>query len=458
VPFADDPDRALSLAWYAQRKPVYTGGNQARLLRGGQAMFPALVQAIEGSKQGIWLASYMVLPEGMPQLVLAALGKAAQRGVAVHMVVDGVGSHETPPEVWQHLRDQGVQLRIYRPVRDWWRLVTSTRDWRRMHLKLCVIDHEQAFVGGINLIDDLFDHVHGWQTQPRLDYAVQFTGPATLPVLHTTRALWTRANLGRDWRDDMIDWIKVPGRLARLKELVQQARLKLSPGEQSLLVEHAHARTPMRAAFVMRDNLRQRRTIEKATLQAIDQARYRIDILCPYFYPGRVFRRALCKAAASGVKVRLLLQGKPDYALAALAARVLYAELQRHGVRIFEYQPAFLHAKVMCVDEEWCSVGSSNLDPISLKMNLEGNLLIKDRPFALSLSKALQEDFAHSVEIVGAQARPSAWWARPARGLISWVARTYLRLGRRSPTHEPPRTPAPPAPPPPPSSTKDAQA
>jgi cardiolipin synthase len=166
-------------------------------------------------------------------------------------------------------------------------------------------------------------------------------------------------------------------------------------------------------------------------LQAIGQARYRIDLVCPYFYPGRVFRKALCQAAASGVKVRLLLQGKPDYALAALAARVLYAELQRHGVRIFEYQPAFLHAKVICIDEEWSSVGSSNLDPISLKMNLEGNLLIKDRPFARGLSKALQQDFANSIEILGDNVRPSAWWARPTRGLISWVARTYLRLGNR---------------------------
>jgi cardiolipin synthase len=345
--------------------------------------------------------------------------------------VDGVGSHEMPKEVWQGMRDKGVQLRVYRPVRAWWRLLTSTRDWRRMHLKLCVVDSEQAFVGGINLIDDLFDHLHGWQTQPRLDYAVQFTGPSTMPVLHTTRALWTRADLGRDWRDDMIDWIKVPGRLARIRGLVQKTRLKLTKAEQALLNTHAQERAPMRAAFVMRDNLRQRRTIEKATLQAIGQARYRIDIVCPYFYPGRVFRRALCKAAASGVKVRLLLQGKPDYALAALAARVLYAELQSHGVRIFEYQPAFLHAKVICVDEEWSSVGSSNLDPISLKMNLEGNLLIKDRPFAQSLSTALQQDFANSIEIVGDNDRPSAWWARPARSLISLVARTFLRLGGR---------------------------
>jgi cardiolipin synthase len=436
VPFADDPEQALSLAWYAQRKPVYTGGNQVQLLRGGQALFPALIKAFEGAKQSIWLANYMVQPEGMPARVLQVLAEAAQRGVSVHMVIDGVGSHETPPKVWEQLANAGVALQIYRPVRHWWHLLTSTRDWRRMHIKLCVVDQDLAFVGGINLIDDLLDQAHGWQAKPRLDYAVQFTGPATLPALHTIRALWTRASLGRDWRDDMVEWIKVPGRLARLRGVWQQARLKLSPTEQEQLAFHAQARVPMRAAFVMRDNLRQRRTIEATTLQAIRQARYRIDLVCPYFYPGRVFRRALCRAAASGVKVRLLLQGKPDYAMAALAARVLYAELQRHGVRIFEYQPAFLHAKVMCVDEEWCSVGSSNLDPFSLQMNLEANLLVKDRPFAQTLAKALQQDFADSVEIVGDRDRLAPWWARPARALISWTARTYLRLGGARRSHK----------------------
>ncbi|MEY4429828.1 MAG: hypothetical protein RLZZ182_2517 [Pseudomonadota bacterium] len=429
MPFDDDPQQALRLAWYAQRTPVYTGGNAVHLHKGGRQLFPAMVQAIDAARHEVWMAMYLVSSVGQPALVLRALRRAAQRGVQVRLVVDGVGSGDTDREAWRDLAADGVQLVMYRPVRGWWSLLTEPRDWRRMHLKLCAIDDEVGFVGGINLIDDHHDLVHGWSQHPRLDYALQVRGPVVLPVEHTIRAFWTRAQLGRDWRDDLLSWMKQPQRWRRLQTAWQQARLKLSPAEQSTLAHHAHARQPVRVAFVMRDNLRQRSTIERAARQAIDQARSSIDLACPYFYPGRVLRHALVRAAQRGVKVRLLLQGKPDYILAALAARVLYGELQQHGVRVFEYQAALLHAKVICVDGEWCSVGSSNFDPLSLQMNLEANLLVKDRGMAQQLTAALQTDFQASLEAPRHAAGDAPWWSRPARALISWTARTYLRLG-----------------------------
>ncbi|HRH30036.1 MAG TPA: cardiolipin synthase ClsB [Aquabacterium sp.] len=438
MPFDDDPEQALSLAWYAQRRPVFAGGHQVRLLKGGQQLFPAMVKAIDEAQHSVWLANYMVSPLGLPETVLQALSRAAERGVSVRMVIDGVGSHDAPGTTWSDLISDGVELVIYRPVRGWLSLLLDTRDWRRMHLKLCTVDDLHAFVGGINLIDDHHDLAHGWSTHPRLDYAVQFNGPALLPVLHTIRAMWTRATLGRDWRDDLSDWVKEPGRLTRLRALWQQARLKLPAQEQRQLAAWAKAPTAMRAAFVVRDNIRQRRTIERATLQALQQARYRIDLVCPYFYPGRVMRRALTQAASRGVKVRLLLQGKPDYALAALAARVLYAEFQTHGVRVFEYQPALLHAKVICVDEEWTSIGSSNLDPLSLQMNLEANLIVKDRGFAQTVSQSLQQDFADSLEISRHQVQQPRWWTRPVRSVFSWTARAYLKLGGVARRRRPP--------------------
>src|SRR5690606_12535468 len=147
-------------------------------------------------------------------------------------------------------------------------------------------------------------------------------------------------------------WLQDKHKVKRLRHWVQHTRMRLTPREQGKLAHGAAQRAPMRAAFVMRDNLRQRRTIEQAALQAIRQPRHRIDIVTPYFYPKRAIRLALRTAAQRAVKVRLLLQGRLDYQVAGLVARVLYDELRQHGVQIHEYQPAFLHAKVLCVDDD----------------------------------------------------------------------------------------------------------
>ena len=417
------------LAWYAQRKPVFTGGNRVRLLQGGRDLFPALAERIDAAEHSVWLALYIVSPLGQSGGVLQALMRAARRGVPVHLVVDGLGSRTAPGALWQDLVAAGVQLAIYRPVKGLWSSFFDAGQWRRMHLKICVVDGEHAFIGGINLIDDHFDLHHGWSAQPRLDYALQAQGPVVTPMQHAVRAVWTRAQVGRDWRDDLTQWAQDPHRLQRLQELLRQARLRLAPEEQARIAEAVNLSHPMRSAFVMRDNLRQRRTIELASLQAIQQARQRIDIVTPYFYPHRAIRLALRSAASRGVTVRLLLQGKLDYRIAGLAAQVLYHELQWHGVRIFEYQPAFLHAKVLCVDDEWATVGSSNLDPLSLVLNLEGNLIVRDRGFVRTLSASLAEDFAHSREVPPPpDGHRPGWWARRRRGFVAWVAKTYLRL------------------------------
>ncbi|MBI5926985.1 MAG: cardiolipin synthase ClsB [Aquabacterium sp.] len=415
------------LAWYAQRKPVFTGGNQVTLLRGGKAFFPALSDCIDHASRSVWLALYIVSPLGQSGSVLQALKRAARRGIDVHLVVDGFGSREAPDALWQELERAGVKMAIYRPMHKFWGLL-DTSQWRRMHMKLCVVDDTHAFVGGINLIDDHYDLTHGWSDEPRLDYAVQVQGPVITPVLHTIKAMWTRAHFGRDWRDDLSHLMQDRHKLKRLKHWVQQARMRLNPREQGKLAQAAALHAPMRSAFVLRDNLRQRRTIEQSALQAIHQARHRIDIVTPYFYPRRAIRLALRAAAARGVRVRLLLQGKLDFQIAGLAARVLYGELQQYGVRIFEYQPAFLHAKVLCVDDEWATVGSSNLDPLSLVLNLEANLIIKDRAFVRTLSGALSEDFAQSHEVLKADENASRWITRLRRNFVRQLAKAYLRL------------------------------
>lgn len=430
IEHSDPPPQGwlAALAWYTQRKPMFTGGNEVRLLQGGRDLFPALCKAIDRAHGSIWIALYIVSPLGQSSTVLQALRRAAQRGVKVSMVVDGVGSRNAPASLWRTLEEAGVRLVVYKPLHWLWGLMDAGQ-WRRMHLKLCVVDGQIGFIGGINLIDDHYDLSHGWSENPRLDYAVSVQGPVVMPVLHTIRAMWTRAQFGRDWRDDLIPWAQDPRRLQRLKEMWQRALLRLSPQEQAQLLDDAEAVQPMRCAFVLRDNLRQRRTIERAALRAIVQARHRIDIVTPYFYPRRAMRRALRAAAERGVTVRLLLQGKLDYRIAGIAAKVLYDELQQVGVRIFEYQPAFLHAKVLCVDEEWATVGSSNLDPLSLVLNLEGNLIVRDQGFVKTLSDSLQADFAQSRE-----ARPPhtlndrRWQTRARRAVVAFLAKAYLRL------------------------------
>ncbi len=424
-----DDDRAIAgLAWYAQRKPVYTGGNQVTLLRGGAALFPAMKAAIDGARHAVWVACYMVSGQGEPAQVLQAMRLAARRGVKVYLVMDGVGSGEAGGHLLRDLDKAGVHVTIYRPFHKLWGLFDASQ-WRRMHMKLCVVDEAVAFVGGINLIDDRYDLDHGWSEAPRLDYAVQLKGPVVTPVLHTIRAMWTRAQFGRDWRDDVSQWLQDRHKVARLKRLVQQARLRLTPGEMGRVAQGVAERQPMRLAFVLRDNLRQRRTIEQAALQAMAQARERIDIVTPYFFPRRSVRLALRHAAARGVKVRLLLQGKVDHALAGIVAKVLYWELQLHGVQVWEYQPAFLHAKVLCVDDEWATVGSSNLDPLSLVLNLEANVIIRDRGFVRTLQAALSEDFANSREVPRLQpAAASAWNKGLGRKVVAAFAKVYLWL------------------------------
>jgi cardiolipin synthase len=162
-------------------------------------------------------------------------------------------------------------------------------------------------------------------------------------------------------------------------------------------------------------------------MEAFQHARERIDMVTPYFYPGRTFRRALVRAARRGVQVRLLLQGKVDYRIAGLAARVLYDELLAGGVRIYEYTPAFLHAKVAVVDGEWATLGSSNIDPLSLLLNLEANVVVRDDPFARRLGEELDAALAAS-RLVLNPPYATGWLAVLRRTFVATVAHWFLRM------------------------------
>ena len=396
------------------------GGNRVDLLEGGDELFPAMAAAMAAARHEVWLATYIFHDDGAGRAVTDALIAAAKRGVVVRVVVDGFGSMSTLDRVRQWLAGSGIELEVFRPMDRWWSWLLPSQ-LRRLHQKLCVVDREVAFVGGINIIDDRNDLVHGRTEQPRLDFAVALRGPLVAAVHTTAQAMWTRARLGHQWRDEVR---ALAGSRRPVDDTLRLIRRLRGTGPQRPLVQ---APQPMAAAFVVRDNVRQRRAIERAYVAAIRAAHTRIDIAVPYFYPGRGFRRSLRQAARRGVRVRLLLQGKIDYRIAALAARVLYDELRAHGVRIYEYTPAFLHAKVAVVDDDWATVGSSNIDPLSLLLNLEANVVVQDPDFSEVMARRFDQAIAVSVEVLGRPV-PRGWRGLLQRGLIAWAANLYLRL------------------------------
>jgi len=420
VPPAQD-DSAADTEWSRRGAPQFSSGNRVRLLQGGDELFPAMREAIAVARHEVWLSTYIFHDDAAARQMAAALAEAGRRGVRVCVVVDGFGSKATLGRLREWMPQPEVELAVFRPVDRWWSLLQPGQ-LRRLHHKLCAVDREVAFVGGINIIDDRLDLRHGLSDTPRLDFAVELRGPVAASVTQAARAVWSRAALGADWREEVMALARSTQPLARARRVLQRLRL-VAPGAAAKTAQAA----PVSVAFLVRDNWRRRRSIERAYIEAVLRARERVDLVTPYFYPGRLFRRALIRSAQRGVRVRLLLQGKIDYRFAALAAQVLYDELRGHGIRIFEYTPAFLHAKVALSDRQWATVGSSNIDPLSLLLNLEANVIVRDEAFTNEMSRRFDIAVAASREVTDST-RGVGWRPVVLRGFVAWCANWFLRM------------------------------
>jgi cardiolipin synthase A/B len=402
--------KAERARWFEARKPMPVDGNEVTLLQAGAEFFPALLDAVGAARRHVWIETYIYADDDTGRRIAAALAAAAARGVEVRLLVDGFGTRQLPPAIDATLREAGVAVRTYAPVR---RLLTLNRErLRRLHRKLACIDGAVGFVGGINILDDLWDPNHGALDHPRLDYAVHLRGPIVADVHYAMARLW--------WQLSMRE---VPRRLTG-RGGTGPADVR-PPGWLQLPDSRAKPIGHLRAMLVLRDNLAFRRSIESAYLKALGGARREALIANAYFFPGRRFRRALKAAASRGVRVRLLLQGRIEYPLPHLASQALYDELLRAGVEIVEYHRSFMHAKVAVIDD-WATVGSSNIDPFSLLLSREANVMVFDAGFA----KQLREQLLESIQEGGAALALTQHAARPwTRRLLNWLAYRLLRLG-----------------------------
>jgi cardiolipin synthase A/B len=350
----------IDTPWFESLKPEWKAGHEVLLLEGGKDYFSRLEACIAAAKEQIFLETYIFQDDASGRRIARALADAAGRGVRVHLVIDGYGTGQLTGEVLLLIQSSKIQLEIFRPERKF--ITLNRQRLRRLHRKLCVIDGEMAFVGGINMLDDFFDPNHGALESPRFDFAVLVRGPLVSSVHLAMQRLW--------WE---------------LRILARKDRISIPDDVETNTKSDGN----MRAMFIPRDNFRFRRTIEQNYLKAIGHARKEVFIANAYFFPGVRFRRALIAAASRGVRVRLLLQGKVEYRLQYYASQAMYNQLLRAGIEIIEYKKSFLHAKVAVIDN-WSTVGSSNIDPFSLLLAREANVVIDNEAFAKQLKGALE--------------------------------------------------------------------
>ncbi|MDP2074079.1 cardiolipin synthase ClsB [Hydrogenophaga sp.] len=391
-------------------------GNHFKLLENGEGYYPRVFEVIAAAEREVLLETFILFDDKVGRQLQQALLAAAGRGAEVHVLIDGWGSPDLPESFTQPLLDAGVRLRSFEPVQ---RLFGARINLlRRMHNKLVVVDGERAFVGGINYSEDHLTESH---PQGKQDYAVEVEGPLVGQIQAFCRANVlapqpTRGQWIQRWRADLED-------------------------DSSQGAEDNGAV----AAFVTRDNHLHRTDIERHYRAAVRSAQRRVLIANAYFFPGYRLLRDLRRAARRGVQVDLVLQGHPDQPWVKRATELLYRHLLRAGVNIFEYNERPLHGKVAVVDDTWATVGSSNLDPTSLSLNLEANVVVRDVEFARQLRERIDHLMAESCERVERQAtgRLHSFWIalrsmvvfHALRRFPVWASKVSVREPRVVPMH-----------------------
>lgn len=382
--------------------PCWREGHRVRLLENGEEYFARVFEAIDEAQRELLLETFIWFDDKVGRQLQQRLLAAAQRGVKVHFLVDAFGSPDLSEEFLHPLTAVGVQVRMFdqRPTLFGIRLNV----FRRMHRKLVAVDGTIAFVGGINYSAD---HLADFGPTAKQDYAVEVRGPVVADIVSFMRQAIATRGTGERWQPPET----VPG-----------------PADAG----------PAGVCFVPRDNGRRSRSIERAYRDAFRAARREIVIANAYFFPGYGFLRDLRDAARRGVKVHMIFQGEPDTRLALMAARALYRHLVDAGVCIHEYCERPFHGKVAVIDGEWSTVGSSNLDPLSLSLNFEANVFIRDAAFADELRSRLGALMDEHCKAVDPSSVPRGrFWQPLTRPLLFHVLRRFPDWAGWLPAHSP---------------------
>jgi cardiolipin synthase len=393
----------------------WSTGNDFTLLQNGEEFFPRVFACIANAKREVIVETFILFEDKVGLQLQEALIAAARRGAQVDITIDDWGSPDLSEQFLARLREAGVRVHSFNPgIRPFgWR----PHLLRRMHRKIVVVDTEVAFVGGINYSAD---HLLDFGPEGKQDYAVEIRGPLVAEIqrfCHGALAAGHRHVRERQW------W---RGR----------KRMRVSP-EQLPQAGSADA------LFVVRDNREHTDDIERHYRIAIRSAKKRIVIANAYFFPGYRFIKELKRAARRGVDVRLILQGQPDMPIVKTAAEMLYHNLLGAGVRVYEYCERPLHGKVAVMDDEWATVGSSNLDPMSLAFNLEANVIIRDREFNRTLSANLDRLMCSTCnEVTLEKVGELEGWPLVRSFLAYHLARRYPRWAQWLPRHVPRLMPA----------------
>ncbi|MBV2134356.1 phosphatidylserine/phosphatidylglycerophosphate/cardiolipin synthase family protein [Pseudomonas sp. MAP12] len=372
----------------------WRAGNRFQLLIDGEQFFPRMIAAIDAAHRQVELELYLVEAGSCANRLVDCLCRAAQRGVEVRCLFDAFGSQRFGARLSGQLRRAGVQLRLYNLI-DWRH---GVRNLYRDHRKLLLVDQALAWVGGAGATDDFWlpeQAASRWH-----ELMVELAGPAVADWQTLFERQWQACVEAHDWRPYIRPLEHLPPRPL--------------PGAGLGRVAYADSR--------------QHRDILRSLLRTLGHARGRIWLATPYFLPSWRVRKALRKAARRGVDVRLLLSGRlTDHGPVRFAGQRYYPRLLKSGVRIFEYQPRFLHLKAVLVDD-WVSIGSCNFDHWTLRFNLEANLEALDPGLTAALASSFESDFAASREITH-----DDWLARPlgmrlSQRLWGWLDRLVVNL------------------------------